>query len=307
MHERMPRTGYPLCLCYVTERPPAQAGSRYGESAVASPHPPFIVSQHEENQDLIDDLLYEEDLLDELEEPARALLPFFADGTITEVLGQLKSGKEGTVYCCRANPSTGVDLVAAKVYRSQEHRTFKNDAVYRQGVPILNKRDARAFKKKTGWGRQVKSGTWMYHEWEMLRTLSDAGADVPRPISLADSVILMEYIGDEESAAPKLQEVSLSPEETRPLFERTLGNIELFLRLNWIHGDLSPYNILYWQGNVTVIDFPQAVDARTNPSALDLLLRDVANVCRYFGRYGIRSDPERIARHLWGRFLRAEL
>lgn len=235
------------------------------------------------------------------------LEPFLADGTITEVLGELKSGKEGTVFRCRANPSTGVDLIAAKIFRAREHRTFRNDSVYREGFFIGNQRDKRALKKKTSWGHRVQSGSWMSHEFETLKGLSECGADVPRPIHMGERVILMQFIGDEETAAPKLQEVRLTPEEVRPTFQRVLANIELFLRENLVHGDLSPYNILYWQGEATIIDFPQAVDARFNTHALDLLMRDIYNVCRYFGRYGIQTDSERLAHHLWGRFLRSEL
>ncbi len=74
-----------------------------------------------------------------------------------------------------------------------------------------------------------------------------------------------------------------------------------------VHGDLSPYNVLYWQGRPVIIDFPQAVDARENPNAQMLLARDVANVCRYFARQGVDCDPVAIADELWGRYMRARL
>mgnify|MGYP000925870685 CR=1 FL=1 len=57
---------------------------------------------------------------------------------ITDVLHQVKGGKEATVYCCAAHPSTGVDLIAAKVYRPREFRQLRNDAQYRQGRRILS-------------------------------------------------------------------------------------------------------------------------------------------------------------------------
>ena len=85
------------------------------------------------------------------------------------------------------------------------------------------------------------------------------------------------------------------------------ANIELMLRNNVIHGDPSPFNVLYVDGNVKLIDFPQAIDARTNPSAYALLSRDVGNVCDHFAKYAIRADAGRIAGRLWSRFLRAEL
>lgn len=255
---------------------------------------------------MIDSLQLEDELEEEDLEPD-PLTPFLAEGLITEVLGELKSGKEGTVYSCRAHPSTGFDLLAVKVYRPRSRRNFKNDALYREGVPILNGHDARAVKKKTEWGKRYEFGSWLYHEYEQLKTLSDAGADVPKPIALRGNAMLMQYIGDEDGAAPKLQEVRLQPAEVRPLFDRVLSNVELFLRLDKVHGDLSPYNILYYGGAITIIDFPQTVDPRQNQNALTLLGRDLENVCRYWSRYGVQSDPARMSRFLWQRYQFADL
>jgi RIO kinase 1 len=233
--------------------------------------------------------------------------PFLGSGHISEVLHAVKSGKEGTVYCCRAHPSTGLELIAAKVYRSREHRSFKNDSTYRQGRVILNGHDARAVKKKTEFGRQASFGMWVNHEYETLRALHEVGASVPRPITRSSNVILMEFLGDAEQVAPHLQTVRLEPEEVRPLYNLVIRHVELFLAHNLIHADLSPYNILYWKGALTIIDVPQAVDPRFNPDAYALLQRDLENVCTYFARYGVRSDSERMTRYLWSRFMRSEL
>lgn len=235
------------------------------------------------------------------------LSPFIAEGLITEVLGEIKSGKEGTVYCCRANPSLGHELIAAKVYRERSHRTFKNDSRYREGRVILNKRDARAVNKNTEWGREARFGMWIEHEYQTLKQLSELGADVPKPLVRGGRAVLMEYVGDEHGAAPALQQVALPENDVRPLFQSAVSNLELFLRCNLIHGDLSAYNILYRPGRITIIDFPQAVDPRSNSAALSLLARDVENLCSYWTRYGVRADPGRMTHHLWSRFLRSEL
>jgi RIO kinase 1 len=257
-------------------------------------------------EDLLDEEIYEQFLPQEDQEPD-PLLPFLDDGTITEVIGEVKSGKEGTVFCCRANPSLGVDLVAAKVFRSRNQRTFRNQAVYREGVVILNKHDERAVKRKSEWGRTFEEASWKYHEYEVLRTLYRAGADVPKPVKLSEHTLLMEYIGDEAEAAPKLQETRLERAEARPLFDQIMSNIELFLRLDMVHGDLSAYNVLYWRGGIKIIDFPQAVDARTNRNAVPLLQRDLKNICQHFARYGIVADPEAVGRRLWRQYMRAQL
>jgi RIO kinase 1 len=251
------------------------------------------------------------------------LEPFFDQGLIEEVIGLIKAGKEASVYCCRAGAAlttprdesrgfvTGAGLVAAKVYRGQQYR-FKNDAVYQEARDRelgLRGSALRAFEKRrhSATGRQVQAGTWQHREYGCLAELYDAGADVPRPIASSENAILMEYLGDEDEAAQQLNRVRLDIAEAGPLFQRVMNNIELFLALNRVHGDLSPHNILYWRGEVRVIDFPQATDPRFNRHCHDLLSRDIDNVCRYFAAYGVEVDAWGITEDLWRRFTYSEL
>ena len=75
------------------------------------------------------------------------------------------------------------------------------------------------------------------------------------------------------------------------------------LSLDMIHGDLSAYNILYWDGEITLIDFPQVVNVRTNPQAETIFRRDVRRVCEYFSRMGVPCDADDLADDLWNKFL----
>ena len=233
--------------------------------------------------------------------------PFVAEGWITGEALLLKSGKEATAYRCRATPESGREFFVAKVYREQESRSFKNDAIYREGRYIGESRLRRALANKSRKGREVQFATWGGDEYATLRLLHAAGAGVPEPVARAGSSTLMGYIGDEEGAAPQLQKVEPAPGEARRLFATLVREVELWLGCNRVHGDLSPYNILYWDGALTVIDFPQAVDPRSNPNAYELLARDLANVGRYFARYGVEVDTGVLAHSLWSHFLRAEL
>jgi serine/threonine-protein kinase RIO1 len=47
---------------------------------------------------------------------------------------------------------------------------------------------------------------------------------------------------------------------------------------------LSEFNILYWKGDIYIIDFPQAVDIRNNPNTMELLKRDRENIRRWYTR-----------------------
>ena len=179
--------------------------------------------------------------------------------------------------------------------------------MYQAGRVVLDARLRRAVTRKTRTGRGVQSGLWVAAEFETLKLLYEAGADVPRPLASSGSAILMEYVGKPRTPAPTLNRVALTPDEAPGLFVILLGNVELWLSRNRVHADLSAFNVLYWRGSVKVIDFPQSVDPRVNPSASALLARDVENLCRYFARYGVRANSSRLAGELWRRFLRAEL
>lgn len=251
-----------------------------------------------------------------------SLAGFYKERWFTEILYRVKAGKEATVYCCRAHPATRLELLAAKVYRPRKFRAMRNDSVYRQGRDILgadgtairDRGSLRAVRRKTRYGRRLGITSWSQYEYNALRDFHAAGADVPRPLAHAGNAmthagdaILMEYVGDATLAAPILQRVSLDPGQARPLFERLMGNVELFLACDRIHADLSAYNVLYWQGQVRIIDFPQVVDPWTNPSALSLLARDIQRLCQYFARQGVESNAGRIVDDLWRRFMKRQL
>lgn len=235
---------------------------------------------------------------------------FYDDKQITDVLSRVKGGKEANVYCCAAHPGTGLELIAAKIYRPRAFRQLRNDARYRQGRSYLDERGKvvrdekllAAIKKKTSTGQELVHNSWLEHEFQTLKLLYDAGVDVPRPVSHGNNTILMEYLGEAELAAPALQAVRLEADEARPLFKRLMHNVERMLANQRIHGDLSAFNVLYWEGDIRLIDFPQAVAPADNPDAFDLLERDIRRLCQYFERYGIHSDPGGIARDLWARY-----
>jgi RIO kinase 1 len=240
-----------------------------------------------------------------------ALASFFDDGWISEVLYEVKSGKEATVHCCRAGEQLAGSehLVAAKVYRPIESRRFKNDAVYQAGCMHLarNGRAKRAAENKSAFGREVQYATWLDHEWQTLRTLHSAGIDVPKPLAHNDRAILMTYLGDERTSAPNLNEAEMDRAAVEAVVDGLLSNIVRMLDLDCVHGDLSPFNILYWRDRATIIDFPQAIDPRLNPAAQMLLSRDIENICRWAAKRGVQRDATRITRQLWSRFVIGEL
>src|ERR1700754_1309812 len=232
---------------------------------------------------------------------------FIEDGWIEDVLFLVKSGKEASVYCCRACPGRGHAFFALKVYKPRKNRSFRDAAIYQEGRVITNARTARAVRNKSRFGRAAEFGAWAHHEFATLDLLHAAGADVPRPVSAASNAILIEFVGQDGHPAPQLRNVRLAPAEARRLLEQALRNIEIMLSCNVVHGDLSAYNMLYSGGRLRVIDLPQAVDARSNTNAHRLLARDVANVCSYFAGQGADADPGTFADELWELYMQAKL
>jgi len=241
-----------------------------------------------------------------------SLIPFYDLDLIRDVLAIVKGGKEANVYRCAGGPAAGDPLVAVKVYRPRQFRNLRNDRMYREGREVLSAdghvvkktdhRVMRALGKKTAFGVQVAHTSWLMYEYTTLQHLHATGAAVPRPIAVAENAILMGYVGDAQRAAPTLHEVRLPLAEARTLFEEVLHNIEVMLAADQVHGDLSAYNILYWEGKITIIDFPQVTSAIGNTHARAILTRDIQRVCDYFALQGVASQPRAIADHLWQRF-----
>ncbi|MCX6049254.1 MAG: hypothetical protein NT075_29485 [Chloroflexi bacterium] len=238
-----------------------------------------------------------------------SLQPFYDQTLISDVLMRVKGGKEANVYLCQADPATGLDLLAAKVYRPRSMRNLRNDALYREGRELavsasgVNRRKddrmQRALKKKSAFGVQIAHSSWILHEYGALDQLYRLGAAVPKPYATGENAIILGYVGEAGRAAPTLHEVTLETRELQPLFQEVMRNIELMVKSRMIHGDLSAYNILYWQGKITVIDFPQVANAVNNRSAYFILQRDIQRVCEYFARQGLTRDPVELTDKLW--------
>ena len=238
-----------------------------------------------------------------------AIEHFLDEGLIERVIRPIKSGKEASVHLCRANPrTTGETLAALKVYHPLDRRDFRDESLYRDGEWIKERRIRAALAKKTAFGREVQGFLWVHREWETLTVLSNAGAPVPRPIESTERAILMTYIGDEDVAAPQLhRHRPRDRAEAEDLLDEILRAVERMLFHNVVHGDLSPFNVLVWEGRICVIDLPQAVDPRRNRHAESLLVRDVRRICDHFAGHGVTRDADRFATDLWTAWTFADL
>jgi RIO kinase 1 len=232
---------------------------------------------------------------------------FYDEHWLDDVIRLLKGGKEASVYLCMGNETTQASHLAAKVYRPRMFRQLRKDHQYREGRTDLDASGnqitedgmLQAMRSKSKYGLELLHTSWIEYEYQALADLHVAGGNVPRPYARGHNAILMEYIGDLNQTAPLLVDVQLEASEAQRLFDRLLCNIEIMLSQEWVHGDLSAYNILYWDGGITLIDFPQVVSPQGNSSAYQIFERDVLRVCEYFARQAVVVRPHQLAADLW--------
>jgi len=211
------------------------------------------------------------------------------DSAVDTELGVLKTGKEADVFLLeRAAPHDPArsSLLAAKRYRSAEHRSFRRSADYTAGRRTRNTRDARALARSTTHGRAVAAGQWAVAEWQALCTLWSADLPVPYPVQVDGTELLMEYVSVDGAAAPRLAQTRPAPALRDAWFGQLHEAMALLARRQLAHGDLSPFNVLAAGERLVIIDWPQVVDIVSNPRGADLLMRDCTNVCNWFRARG---------------------
>ena len=210
------------------------------------------------------------------------LQPLIEDGVIDSVVRQLMSGKEAMVFVVRCGPETR----CAKVYKEADKRSFRQAVDYTENRRTKNSRQARAMAKGTRFGRQAQEKAWQSAEVDALYRLARAGVRVPHPYNFHEGVLLMELVADGEgNAAPRLNDVEFTPEVAAQLHARLIREVVRMLAAGVVHGDLSEFNILLGAEGPVIIDLPQAVDAAGNNHAPRMLVRDVDNLRRFFGRF----------------------
>jgi RIO kinase 1 len=208
-------------------------------------------------------------------------------------LGVLKTGKEADVHLLRRGlPDGSRDcLLAAKRYRSAEHRQFQRDSGYLEGRRMRRSRENRAVSQRSSFGRNLIAEQWAVAEFAALSRLWTVGAPVPYPVQRVGTEVLLEFLGDEDgSAAPRLAQLRPGDDELHELWRQAVTAMETLAAEGLTHGDLSAYNVLVQDGRLLLIDLPQVVDVLANPGGPEYLARDVRNLATWFTSRGLDID-----------------
>ena len=198
---------------------------------------------------------------------------FLNKGTIDEIYGVVKAGKEARIYWGR--DSDGNEL-AIKIYLTISAEFKKGMLPYIEGDPRFAhvRRDTRSLVY-----------AWAQKEFKNLQRAKEAGIRVPRPIDVKKNVLIMEFIGENGVTAPLLKEAFLQNPEK--IYRQLLAYVKkLHQKAELVHADLSEYNIMIWEGKPVLFDVSQAVPLQ-HPMASKFLRRDLENLHRYFKKLNV--------------------
>lgn len=201
-----------------------------------------------------------------------SLYKLMKTGVIDTLDYPIARGKEAHVF-----HGTNIDgkSVAVKIFHTS-NAVFKNLVQYIEGDPRFG-----------GLRRRHRDlvDIWVRKEHRNLSRLSRWGLNVPKPLGIHKNVLVMDYLGHETGSSPKLREVNV--EEPEPVFEDLLKFLAVaWQKSNLVHGDFSPFNILWHQDRAVVIDVGQAV-VQGHPKAEEFLVRDVTRLVEWANKNGI--------------------
>ena len=133
--------------------------------------------------------------------------------------------------------------------------------------------------------------TWVQREYRNLLKAREAGVSVPTPMTFLYNILVLEFIGNEDSIAPMLKDKK--PKHTKDFFEKIIENMRKLYKAGLVHADLSGFNILNYNEIPVFIDFSQATsleDSRAN----EFLARDIRNICVFFRKIGLDADEKKM-------------
>ncbi|KAI5329530.1 hypothetical protein L3X38_028927 [Prunus dulcis] len=204
------------------------------------------------------------------------LFKMLNSGTFHDINGCISTGKEANVY--HATKSDGQEM-AIKIYKTSilifkdRDRYVQGDYRFRHGYCKNNPR------------KMVR--TWAEKEMRNLKRLREDGIRCPAIVSLKLHVLVMEFIGKSGWAAPRLKDAALSLDKLREGYiEMIIAMRMMYQKSKLVHGDLSEYNILYFEGHLYIIDVSQSVEL-DHPHALDFLREDCVHVSDFFKKNGV--------------------
>jgi len=204
-------------------------------------------------------------------------------GTIEYVDFPISTGKEANIFRA-VTPKK--KLVVLKIYRTS-NLTFKHITKYIEGDPRFH---------LTTHSRRDIINEWTKKEFKNLHRLYNVHIRVPKPIRNIGNIVIMQYVGTKDIAAPLLKNVY--PKNPKQVCTEIINFIKImYQKAELVHGDLSPYNILLYRQKPYIIDVGQSV-LLEHPLADDLLHRDITNMVTFFNTWDIKLNALKIIKDI---------
>lgn len=213
------------------------------------------------------------------------LYKFISNGHLERLDYPVSTGKEANVFHGTTPQGTSI---AVKIFRTNT-ATFRSFMTYIEGDPRFGHVRPQ---------RRDIVHVWAQKEYKNLQRYFEAGVRVPNPIAWRQNVLLMEFIGEDGSPAPRLKDAPV--DEPQKAFETLTSQYKVGVeKAKLAHGDFSEFNVLNRGGELVVIDVAQAV-VMEHPMARDLLKRDAKNLSAYFRRFGVKVTAEETLKLIGG-------
>lgn len=212
------------------------------------------------------------------------ILKLISKGSLDGLEGPINIGKEANIFSAQAQG----ERVAVKIYRMATC-DFNRMYDYIKADPRFPGLDKNRRKVILLWARR---------EYRNLLNAREAGIRVPTPRAVLNNVLVMEYIGDDNTPAPQLKDAW--PANPQAFFDTIVNYMQKMYKAGLVHTDLSQFNILNHHDEPVFIDLSQAT-ILDNPNAQDYLTRDIKNICSFFRKNGLNVDEEQVMKQIRGR------
>ena len=203
-----------------------------------------------------------------------SLYKLMKNGVIDTLDFPIARGKEAHVF----HGSSESGPVAVKIFHTS-NAVFKNLVQYIEGDPRF-----------TGLKRRHRDlvDIWVRKEFRNLSRLEKWGLAVPKPLGVHKNILVMEYLGTDIAPSPRLRDVEVN--DAKAVYDELLEFLAIsWQKANMVHGDFSPYNIMWHGDRPVVIDVGQAV-VQSHPKSQEFLVRDVTRLVEWANKAGLDTD-----------------
>ena len=203
-----------------------------------------------------------------------SLYKLMKSGIIDTLDFPIARGKEAHVF--HGTGESGP--VAVKIFHTS-NAVFKNLVQYIEGDPRFG-----GLKRR----HRDLVDIWVRKEFRNLSRLEKWGLAVPKPLGVHKNVLVMEYLGTPNAPSPRLRDVQVV--DPAAVYEELLEFLAVaWQKANMVHGDFSPYNIMWHGDRPVVIDVGQAV-VQSHPKSQEFLVRDVTRLVEWANKNGVEIE-----------------